>query len=408
MVYNAYSIAVDSQIFFEPIKWDSHEIVLQTNVAPNITGNSRIVRAIRRRNVKPVKLKFKFNRAMRVSGESLALALSTLCGKTYDKIRFDFEVPNSTTADISRWTESDIETLGDEDKPTKELKGTVLNFSGGFDSLAAHFLLPSDHALVSLGFGGRFRREKDFYRKFNPIQIDTNLVETSLRKNSWSFIGLGALLAMQETQSKYCTFGSIIESTGLRRNTAHEKGFTFPPFASAGMTNAPATQGISEVGTALVISEYSPDLLTPSLRSLASPGEEKLFRKWALATTGLLHAGRDVSIPRVERPESPHYSFGDRFVIDLSAMMVASLGHEELAQQLVKGLDGNRIRDSRGMNFDFMFKADERMYKNYPIELKSALETSLKRADIDWYTQADRDDAQLFREYWESKSRIQK
>ncbi|MGO3077940.1 hypothetical protein [Corynebacterium casei] len=398
---------MNSEIHFEPIKWDSRGIVLQTNVEPIVTGNSRLVRAIQRRNTKPVRLGFRFDRELNVSGESLALALSTLCGKSYDRIKFDFEVPESITDDISRWTESVVETLGDADKSAKSLEGTVLNFSGGFDSLAAHFLLPADHDLVSLGFGGRFGREKYFYRQFDPIQIDTNLVNTSLRQNSWSFIGLGALLTMNATQSKYCTFGSIIESTGLKRNTAHEKGFTFPPFASAGMTNAPATQGISEVGTALVIAEYAPELLAPSLTSLASPGEEKLFRKWALATTGLLHAGREVSIPRVERPESPHYCFGDRFVIDLSAMTIASLGHEELAKQLVKGLDDKRIKDSRAMNFEFMFKADDRMYKNYPIELKEPLEASLKKSGIDWYTQEDRDAAKHFREYWESTPKTQ-
>lgn len=59
------------------------------------------------------------------------------------------------------------------------------------------------------------------------------------------------------------------------------------------------------------------------------------------------------------------------------------------------------------MNFEFMFKADDRMYKNYPIELKEPLEASLKKSGIDWYTQEDRDAAKHFREYWESTPKTQ-
>ena len=395
---------VSNEIIFDPIKWSSREIVLQTNVDPIVSGSSKIVRKFQRLQTKPVKLKFRFNQDIEVSGEGLALALSTLCGKSFDSIRFGFEIPESTKNDIAKWTESDVRIPGTVSKQNRELGGTVLNFSGGFDSLAAHYLLPPEQELVSLDFGGRFSREKKFFSKFSPLEVQTNVVKTSLRKHSWSFIGMAALLSMEKINPQYCTFGSIIESTGFKRKTAHEKGFTFPPFASAGMQNAPTTQGISEFGTALVIAEYAPELLEPSLNSLASPGEEKLFRKWALAKTALEQAGRPVPFSEVKKPDVPHYEFGQRLVIDLTAMMAASFGNEDVASQLVRGLSSEIIRDANAMNFDFMFKADKRMYANYPSELKPALENGLERAEIDWYTAQDRENVKSFREYWQSKS----
>lgn len=396
---------MSSDIFFDPIRWDKHGIVLQTNVAPIITGRARIVRRAQRLRGKPVKLRFKFNRALDVAAEDLALALSTLCGKEFDNIRFGFGMPTAIKRDIENWTEANVDAGKAEEPQKRSLSGTTLNFSGGFDSLAAHYMLPAQHSLVSLAFGGRFSREEEFFKRFSPIEVQTNVVQTSLRRNSWSFIGLGSLLAMSATQSKYCTFGSIIESTGLKRNTAHEKGLTFPPFASVGMTNAPTTQGISEIGTALVIAEYAPEYLAASLKSLASPYEEKLYRKWALASSALQHVGKQVFLPQVVRPEVPHYRFGERFVVDLTAMMIAYLGKEDLARQLVRGLDSKRIADAKAMSFDFMFKADERMYANYPSELRPALERALRKSGIAWYTEKDQEDAEEYRVYWESTTR---
>ena len=395
---------MSNEIIFDPIKWTPQEIVLQTNVAPVVTANSRIMRRIQSLQSKPVKLGLRFSREIEISGEGLALALSTLCGKSFDTIRFGFELPDSTREDIARWTESSVEVSGVVEKDSRELSGTVLNFSGGFDSLAAHYLLPENHKLVSLDFGGRFSREKRFFQRFSPLQVQTNIVQTSLRKHSWSFIGMGSLLTLKEFKAKYCTFGSIIESTGFKRKTAHEKGFTFPPFASAGMQNTPTVQGISEVGTALIIAENSSELIEPSLQSLASPGEEKLFRKWALAKFALEQAGRPVPFGEVQRPSAPHYEFGQRLVIDLTAMMIASMGREDIAVQLVGGLSSEIIRDSKAMGFDFMFRADKRMYANYPEELMPALEQGLKRAGLDWYSAKDREDVKVFREYWQAKA----
>lgn len=394
---------MSTEVLFDPIKWSRREIVLQTNVSPTVTGNSRITRKFQRLKKTPVKLYLKFDREILVTGESLSLALSTLVGKEFDRVKFGFKVPESTRRDIAKWTGSDVLTDGREDELKQDLKGTVLNFSGGFDSLAAHYLLPPDHALVSMDFGGRFGREAKFFKEFDPIQVRTNLVETPLRKNSWSFLGLGSLIAMHETRSKYCTFGSVIESTGLERNTAHEKGLTFPPFASAGMTNAPATQGLSEFGTAMIIAKFCPELLKKSLNSLASPGEEKLFRKWALAKTAFEYAGHPIHLPEISRPSSPHFGFGDRFVIDLTAMTIASFDHGDLARHLVRDLDNTIIRDAKAMNFEFMFKADDRMYSSYPEELRKHLNLALERAGISWYSQKDRNDANEFRTYWKTK-----
>lgn len=394
---------VSTEIIFDPIRWSRREIVLRTNVPPIVSESSLILRKLQQLKKDSVNLRFKFDRELCVTGEGLALALSTLVGKSYGRIRFEFAIPESTRRDIEKWTGAEVYAAGEERKTAYDSDGVVLNFSGGFDSLAARYLLPTGHHMVSMDFGGRFSREAKFFKEFDSIQVRTNLVSTSLRNNSWSFIGLGSLITLDATRAKYCTFGSVIESTGLKRGTAHEKGLTFPPFASAGLTNAPATQGLSEFGTVMIIAQYCPGLLGKSLKSLASPGEEKLFRKWALAKAAFEYAGYDFPLSRIECPPVPHYSFGERFVVDLTAMAMVSFGHTDLAMQLVRGLDAKKIRDAQALSFDFMLRADGRMYSNYPNELRQDLEQSLQCAGISWYSQRDRDDADEFREYWYSK-----
>lgn len=56
----------------------------------------------------------------------------------------------------------------------KERTGCILNFSGGFDSLAALYLMPEDTKLVAIDFGGWFEREKEFFKQFHPYTLKTN------------------------------------------------------------------------------------------------------------------------------------------------------------------------------------------------------------------------------------------
>src|SRR5699024_6541660 len=91
----------------------------------------------------------------------------------------------------------------------------VLNFSGGFDSMAALALEPNAH-LVSLDFGGRFSRERQFFEKFQPNIIETNLVDLKLNRYSWTFMGIGALLFRDELNISSYAFGSIMAGSATQ------------------------------------------------------------------------------------------------------------------------------------------------------------------------------------------------
>ncbi|WP_216352814.1 hypothetical protein, partial [Fictibacillus arsenicus] len=133
--------------------------------------------------------------------------------------------------------------------------------------------MPSNTRLVSMDFGGRFAREREFFERFDTLRVSTNVLNSPLRLNSWSMMGMGAILAAHSLKAKYISFGSIIEASvdSLRVTPAIVKAQTFPPFAAAGYHNAPFALGLSEVGTAKVLLQDDASLAVDSLLSLASP-----------------------------------------------------------------------------------------------------------------------------------------
>lgn len=112
---------------------------------------------------------FDFDRAIPISASQVALAMSTLCGRVFSEISFDFEVEASALDAIRRSTGANVTALVIEDSPLPMLEGgNLLSFSGGFDSFSAWRLMPDDTKLVSLDFGGWFEREAEFSGTLTP------------------------------------------------------------------------------------------------------------------------------------------------------------------------------------------------------------------------------------------------
>ena len=399
-----------SEICFEPLRWDSKVIVLRTNLTYRKPVPGRLLRAVQSRlPERRLDVHFRFSRPLEVSGDALALAASTLCGAAFDRIKFAFPVASGTQQAIEAWTKSEVEAQSHvrasdpflRDVDESELRNKViLNFSGGFDSLASLYLLPENHQLVSLDFGGRFARERQFFKKFDPLVIETNVTETPLRKNSWSFLGLGSILAADSLNAAYCSFGAILESTRLQRNTPYERNSTFPPFAAAGLRNAPVAQGLSEVGTVRVLEHFAPELIAESFSSLAGPREEKQVRKWALVEAFRTFEGLEREpLPTPVYPEEPQYKVGQRFVVDLSALTVAWLGRPDLATRMVSGAENELLPAARELDLGFMLRADKRLYRNYPAPLMARLEEQLRAAGIEWYSPKDEEACEEVRQF---------
>lgn len=343
---------------------------------------------------------FDFSDPLPVSSTSVAVALSTLCGRTYKRIKYDFPVSNSVLGAIRELTLADIETGPEERYVPGARQGTLLSFSGGFDSLAAKAVMPSDTCLVSMDFGGRFARERAFFEKFSPVRVSTNIVDTPLRSNSWSFMGIGAILASDYFRTKYHTFGGILEAgaDNIREAPVAARNDTFPPFKGAGYINAPYVIGLTEIGTLTVILRTWPELLGESLVSLASPGEEKINRKAVLARLVAETIGVQADIPDIPAPSRPHFQFGQNFAVDLLSLYVVAKTGDTGAYGLVRDIPEDVLSSVRGLSMSFMERANPTLYENFPAELSPALHQRLAECGIRWYTERDWDEYRTVRD----------
>ncbi|WP_143588122.1 hypothetical protein [Tersicoccus phoenicis] len=334
---------------------------------------------------------FEFSQPIGLTQDSIAIALSTLCGRAFERIELDLSPSDETARAIEKFTLAEVKTSGRRAMQSSKRKGILLSFSGGFDSLAAYSLMPRDTRLVSMDFGGRFGREREFFQHFDTLTVSTNLLETPLKNNSWSFMGCGAILAAAHSRAKYHTFGSILEASpdNLRQTPAAAANKTFPPFHMAGLTNAPYVAGLTEVGTLIVLAHYHPDLIAPSLRSLASPGEEKLYRKKVLARVVSARFGWDITTPDVTKPSTPHFSFGQNFALDFLSIYVARHGGPDLADELVSGIPDHILASSSRLHLTFYERADTTLYLNFPADLAAGLARNLASAGVRPYTELD-------------------
>lgn len=346
------------------------------------------------------RLIFEFDEPVPLSDDTLAVALSTLCGTAFDSISFGFPVSSKIQEQTSAWAQSSVtadETAEVGSRITKEARA-VLNFSGGLDSLASKYLLGGEPTLVSLDFGGRFARELDFFKQFEPAIVHTNLADTSLRHNSWAFMGIGPLLLADTIEDEFFAFGSILEAGQLRVKEPRTVPYTFPPFRIAGYTSVAPVAGISEVGTVLVVARHEPSLLSDSLRSLANPGEEKFYRKIALAYTVADIVGEELELPPLPDWQRVHYKFGQNFAVDLTALFFKAYGRDEFAEAIVSGTPSLWPELTRE-DFNFMLKADQNYYASYPESLRAELESALKRSGIEWYSEAEYESVEKVRRF---------
>ncbi|MCL2082980.1 MAG: hypothetical protein FWH04_07080 [Oscillospiraceae bacterium] len=163
-------------------------------------------------------LYFRFSSAFVPRNDLIAIALSTLCGQAYDRIHIDLVLSAETIMQLGEFTSAEITCAGTDTQPPKKTGGEniALSFSGGFDSLAALCVMPDETKLISLDFGHWFKRETDFFEKF-----DTNIVSTNFRvlkydKASWTFMGVAAILYSDYLGIGHHAFGTIFESDKWR------------------------------------------------------------------------------------------------------------------------------------------------------------------------------------------------
>lgn len=342
---------------------------------------------------------FTLNKDITVYNDLVALSLSTLCGRNnYSDIHMDLEISSYMFNKIRDFTLSNLSARSLTDNIADYLQaqrnGVTLNFSGGFDSLSALCLMPKETNLVSMAFGGRFGREKGFFEKFDPIVVSTNIIETPLRSNSWSFMGIGSILTSSHYNTKFNTFGGILEASpnNFDKSPAAAKNVTFPPFSAAGMINAPYTLGLSEVATMHVIAQAMPDMVSESLDSLAEPGTEKRYRKQVLAEIMTARHGVQLNINKLPAPTKQHFSFGQNFAADFLSLYIIKHAGYDVASNTIMNIPHEFIALSEKLSLDFYERINTNFYLNLPKELKSHFYQKCMIYGLEPYTRNDWDE----------------
>lgn len=295
----------------------------------------------------------------------VATAFVLIAGRAYEHIHIDLAIGPQLHSELQKWSNSQIVARKGIDTRRSPGREKVLNFSGGFDSMAALALEPNAH-LVSLDFGGRFSRERQFFAKFQPNIIETNLVDLKLNRYSWTFMGIGALLFRDELNISSYAFGSIMagSATQLVNHPIDQQKQGLPPAQYFKMECANPVSGLSEIASMKIAALYRPDLLLEILKSVALPEEGKFLRKYQMLEAVLADLGMDYPLPS-NLPNRPRgIEWGESLATDLSALYVMTvLGIEHVLQVYPQGIPDEILNFASTSQMEFMNHINPHAYQ---------------------------------------------
>lgn len=328
-----------------------------------------------------------------LSEDAMALTMSTLCGQDYSAIDIDLSISRTVFDAIREFTKAELSVRKVTDAlPKGGRSGCALNFSGGFDSLAARAILPEGTPLVSVHFEGGFDREAEFFTKFDPCVVSTNFRALKYDRASWTFMGVGMLLFAETLGCRDIIFGTILEASDWQflKDPPASRRTRIAPFAGLGLKSPPLMQGLSEVGTAMVVAKFYPELIAGALQSLAAPGSEKLYRKYLLAKMSLENRGVSISLPECRETEPNRAAkWGEHFGCDvLSLYMIKHFGLET-AQKMVRGIPDKANELAKRLSLRFLTRMNTNFLKAVPSGLAGCALSRLSDAGILPYDERD-------------------
>lgn len=364
-----------------------------TNI--DVSKNSKIT-ALCTTNDSKYTLNFESNQPIEFSNDSIALTLATLCGNKYDSIFMDIDMSSSTYDSISEFTKAELSCPDTFEEVQSIGKNSVLSFSGGFDSLACKYLMPDDTQLVAIDFGGWFTREKDFFVKYDPLVISTNVrMETPLARNSWAFMAIGALLTSKHFETRTHTFGTTL-STEIMNIPRQQP--TLSLFYPLGIQEASYVRSLPDIGTARVAIQGNPDVIIESLHSLAGVNDPKRFRKAHIAKFVGSELGIDFNIPdEYLIPKTP-LPFGVQMYEDLALIYIAHRDPQMMEHPAFSSIPSELMNDLKGISLEFFNRFAPDPYEGFPEEHLKNLFSQLANFGIKPYTSTDWENLYKFRE----------
>jgi cyanophycin synthetase len=273
--------------------------------------------------------------------DRIAVVLAALCGRAYDHLTFDLALTPRVIGELGSFTHAEI-TCDEaaavaEDPPGG---GVILSFSGGFDSLAALGLLGESCVPLSTDWGSWHDREAESFGGFSPRLLRTNVRRAlATDRNSWTFMGCGAILYAGYLGCSGLVFGTVMEdSFGAVRRGKPLATSRVPPFDSVGLTNYRVVHALTEVGTAMCCEAFYPELVQRSLASVGAAGSTKRYRKELLVEAIRSRHGRPSGVPPEFHPPARPLAWGESIVDDFVCFYLLPEVGELAVARLVSGV----------------------------------------------------------------------
>ncbi|GAA1339659.1 hypothetical protein GCM10009594_09170 [Kocuria palustris] len=252
----------------------------------------------------------------RPHGDLIACVIAATFGSKFDEFELMEPVTRDTRERLEMITQAEWNApLNVGSSPTLGDK-LALNFSGGFDSLAALALLDRESTeLVSMDFGGKFIRERGFFERFTPHIVETNIAGF---QGDWTFMGAGTLLLAETIGASFMAFGSILEASPWNFRRGADPSADHAVFRAAGLRGVAPVAGLTEFGTTRLVVDRFPNLVMDSLASLADPHTEKYFRKLQMVHHALPEHSEIATLAREVSPARVG-EYGNSFAMDFLA-----------------------------------------------------------------------------------------
>ena len=254
---------------------------------------------------KSIDIYFKFDRRVKLYNDQIAYLLSTLCGEQYEAIEMDLDITKEIKKNVEEYTKAKVKAniVDEVEIPDRsKYKNITICFSGGFDSLACMYALPKAK-LAAVDFGEWFEREAKFFMRFKPKTVSTNIRRSNIRldKNTWTFMGCSIIIYCDFFKTKYNVFGTALEDPIIQ---LEKNSYTFnvqetAPFKYLGFKDIKLVNGLTAVGTAMMVLKYGRPYLNDALIALASTHDEKRYRKQTILDILCKKQGLDLEYEHV-------------------------------------------------------------------------------------------------------------
>lgn len=290
--------------------------------------------------------------------DNIAVALVSLVKRKFKQIIIDLDISESLIKFLIDFTKAEVIVRSLKSKNfNKSLKeNIILSFSGGIDSLAAFYIMPEATKLVSIDFEDGYEREKNFFSKFNPYVLKTNVRKPlDIDHNSWEFMGIGAILYCDYLNAGYNVFGTILEAN--KENFS--KFFTLSninntyPFSFIGLKDIRYINGITEVGTSIIASYYDPIKIADSLISLSNIGTEKRYRKETLMDIVSKKFNRNISFKKSIPPKYYRAKFGVNIALDFLCLYIIKNAGLDIAKNTMDNIPIEAVELAEKLDLTF-------------------------------------------------------